>query len=68
MNKGIARAQASTLMTWADQWGRDDAEGSSEVAFLLARAARMMNGTEDASAVSVTGLPAAPVQSELAGD
>lgn len=64
MNKDIAKAQAETLMTWADQWGRDDASGSQEVTFLLTRVAKLMGGTASAAAE----LPAAPVHSELATD
>lgn len=44
MNKAVAKAQADSLDTWADQWSRDQAEGSSEAAFLMRRAARMMRG------------------------
>jgi hypothetical protein len=66
MNSDIATAQADTLRTWADQWARDDASGSGEVAFLLARASRLMRGGEtEAPEVS---LPAAPVSSEIAAD
>lgn len=71
MNKAIANAQAETLRTWADQWGRDEASGSREVAFLLARAAKMMRdgeADEVPGVASAATLPAAQVQSELTSD
>lgn len=69
MNKDVARAQADTLLTWADQWGRDDGSGSREVAFLLTRVAKLMGGTEDVAGVPAAAeLPLAPVHSELTAD
>lgn len=38
----VARAQIDTLLEWANGHERDGIEGSSEVAFLLRRAATMI--------------------------
>lgn len=64
MNKDVAKAQAETAEGWADQWSRDQSEGSSEVAFLLRRAAKLMRGDTDTE----IELSPAPVVSELSGD
>lgn len=64
MNEDVAKAQADTLTTWAEEWARDGGPGSSEVSFLLSRASRLMRG----AGKEPDPLPEAPVQSELAGD
>lgn len=38
MQQDAAFAQASTLLTWADEWARAGVSGGTEVAFLLQRA------------------------------
>jgi hypothetical protein len=67
MNKDIAIAQADTLRTWAEQWSRDDESGSGEVAFLMARAARLMRGGKGTGDIA-DGLPAPVVATEVAAD
>lgn len=42
MTTEVAKAHADTLVEWAQQYERDGAEGSSEIAFLLRRAATMI--------------------------
>ena len=67
MNKDIAVAQADTLRTWAEQWSRDDESGSGEVAFLLARAARLMRGAGEPGDFAID-LPAPAVTTEVVAD
>ena len=47
MHRDVARAQVSTLNSWADEWEREGQakprEGHGEVAFLLRRAGAMMS-------------------------
>lgn len=64
MNKEVAKAQASSVETWADQWSRDQSEGSTEVAFLLRRAAKLMRG----EVIPFADPPPASVTQELIGD
>lgn len=73
VNKSVIEAQAGTLSEWAEQWSRDTAAGTSEIAFLLKRAARVMRGalpSEYESEVTVLeiGLPNSTIVSELAAD
>lgn len=54
MNTEVARSQAQALEDWARMWSGDGAEGASEVAFLMQRAARMINramGLPDADGI-----------------
>ena len=43
MQKDATLAQASTLLTWADEWAREGIEGGTEVAFLLQRASALIS-------------------------
>jgi hypothetical protein len=56
MNRQVSRAHAGTLAEWGDLYERDGAEGSTEVAFLLRRAARLLGKMGDFD----TGLPPEP--------
>lgn len=76
MSPDVIAAQANTLRTWAEEWARREDPGSSEVAFLLLRTARMMRGdTSDpepmghprVSAIEA-GLPEPEVVSEFQGE
>ena len=42
MQPDVAHAQAGTLLDWSSQWKVDSVEGCTEVAFLLTRAATMI--------------------------
>ncbi len=56
MQPGVAVAQATTLLEWADLWERrarmDKVSGSEEVAVLMRRAARQIRAV-------TSGIPAA---------
>lgn len=65
VNKAVAAAHADSLEAWADQWGRDEESGSREIAFLLARAVKLMRG---AAPEATEELPAPSVSAEVAAD
>lgn len=43
MQKDAALAQASTLLTWAEEWARESIEGGTEVGFLLQRTSALIS-------------------------
>lgn len=78
MSPEVVNAQADTASTWSEQWSRVERSGAGEIAFLLARVARLMRGDLEATpmaplggidlSVLEAGLPPAAVESEIRAD
>lgn len=80
MSPEVIASHAETTAMWAEQWSRVERPGAGEIAFLLARVARLMRGDLTASETPMQplggidlnvleeGLPPATVESEIRAD
>lgn len=66
MNSNVIKAHANSLTLWATTWERDGGDGTTEIAFLMRRTARLMLKEPEEGAMEA--LPRASVQSELVTD
>lgn len=57
MNGEVLKAKALTLSGWAEEFRNDSRSGSTEVAFLLSRAARAMVAIADGEPVPDEPVP-----------